>query len=158
MNSSQRNSGRAGSSVKKRRAQPACFRRGKRFEAEVVADWLATSKDGTLDIESVLPFTGPRRRRRRVRGRMDILVEDMGNMVAVIEIKATDWDRVKYVTPLLGRHRRQVWKYVDEFVDGRDMTVCPGIIYPNPPSKKELREWVEEYLIEWGIQVQWFRE
>ena len=42
--------------------------------------------------------------------------------VVVMEIKATDWDNVKpkNVRKNLGSHRRQVWKYIDAYLDGED--------------------------------------
>jgi hypothetical protein len=59
---------------------------------------------------------------------------------------------------LLGSHKRQVWRYIDRYLDVEKVDVCPGIIYKSPPSTPGLREEIEEYLNEWGLQVVWYEE
>ena len=55
-------------------------------------------------------------------------------------------------------HQRQIWKYIEKFIDGDKIDVCPGIIYPYSPSLKDLKQRVEDYLNERGIQVVWYFE
>lgn len=76
-------------------------------------------------------------------------------MVAVVEIKGTDWDRVRHVRRLLGAHRRQVWKYVDPFLED-GLQVSAGIIYPTAPKTEGLKAEVEDYLNDSGLQVVWY--
>jgi hypothetical protein len=89
---------------------------------------------------------------------MDIFVHESGDYVTVVEIKATDWDRVlaRNRRRLLGAHRRQVWRYIEKFIDGDHLNVCSGIIYPAAPVTAGLREEVETYLNDCGLQVVWF--
>lgn len=58
-----------------------------------------------------------------------------GDMVTVVEIKSTDWDRVlpRNCQKNIASRRRQVWKYIEKFVDGDEMDLCARIIYPTAP-------------------------
>ena len=56
----------------------------------------------------------------------------------------------------MSSHRRQVWRYIEKFVDGDHTDVCAGIIYPAAPSTPGLREDVETYLNEYALQVVWY--
>jgi hypothetical protein len=87
---------------------------------------------------------------------LDLFVDEPGNYVSVVEIKATDWDRVKNVVKLLGSHRRQAWKYIEKYLDVDHVEVCPGIIYPTAPSTPGLKDRVETYLNDHGLQVVWY--
>jgi len=58
----------------------------------------------------------------------------------------------------LASHRRQVWKYIEEYVDYEKINVCAGIIYPHSPKKGGLKKWIEDYLWEFGLQVVWYYE
>jgi len=94
------------------------------------------------------------------RGRIDVFIDRIDDFVTVIEVKSTDWDRVKPKNrrKLLAAHRRQVFKYVDQYLDGVNVDVCAGIIYPQPPKEPGLREEVEEYLNDHALQVCWYDE
>ena len=136
-------------------SEPACLRRGKRFHKRVQEDWRRTA-EGEISIEKTIPLLPSSVVGRRRRGRMDVFVGEDDGMVAVVEIKATDWDRVKQVRKVLGSHERQVWKYVTKHLDGDGFTVCPGIIYPTAPSTPGLKEEIEEFLNDNGLQVVWY--
>jgi len=60
--------------------------------------------------ETIPPVAGLTRTGRRKCGRMDIFVHDVGDFVPVVEIKATDWDRIPAgnIQRNLSSHRRQV--------------------------------------------------
>ena len=49
--------------------------------------------------------------------RQDIIFVDPKNPdhVVIVEIKNTDWDKVKHPKKLVGSHRRQLWKYIDPY-------------------------------------------
>jgi hypothetical protein len=116
--------------------EPKQLQRGKIFQREVQNDWAKTA-EGRIDIECTIPLlrpTGVRRQHRR--GRMDILVDDIGDQVAVVEIKATNWDRIltRNITKNLGSHRRQIYKYIEKYLDGEGKTVCPGLIILRNPK------------------------
>lgn len=91
---------------------------------------------------------------------MDIFVKDSGNMVTVVEIKAADWDRIEARNRQrnLAAHRRQIWRYIEKYVDGDRVDVCAGIIYPRVPTTVGLREQIEGYLNDYGLQVVWYYE
>ena len=119
-------------------SQPSALLRGKEFEQRVKDDW-EKSAIGTMDMErpidlSLLPHRGSRIRK----GRIDILVSELGEFESVIEIKATDWDRIRpaNITKNLGSHRRQIWKYTYEHTDVKKVDVCAGMIYPRVPKRK----------------------
>ena len=140
--------------------EPKQLRRGKIFQREVQDGWAKTA-EGRINIECTIPLlrpTGGRRQHRR--GRMDILVDDIGDQVAVVEIKATNWDRIlpRNITKNLGSHRRQIYKYIEKYLDGEGKTVCPSLIYPTEPETPGLKERIEQYLNDYGIAVAWYRD
>ena len=139
--------------------EPEQLRLGKRFHRRVQADWSGTVEDAPVRIEHGISLQFlPRRAKRVRRGRIDVFIDQIEDFVTVVEIKSTDWDRVKPKNrrKLLGSHRRQVWRYVDEFVDGEEVNVCAGVIYPTAPEESGLKEEVETYLNDYGLQVVWF--
>ncbi len=89
---------------------------------------------------------------------MDIFVDDTGDDVSIIEIKATDWDNIlpKNIMKNLGSHRSQIYKYIDKYLEGEGMNVCPGIIYPTAPQIPGLKDRIEKYLNDYGIAVAWY--
>ena len=67
--------------------EPSQFKRGKAFHNEMQADWLRTA-EGLVSKEKAI--TKPSGRK----GRIDIFVDDDGdNLVAVAEVKNSDWDK-----------------------------------------------------------------
>jgi len=140
--------------------EPRQLRRGKIFQREVQDDWVKTA-EGRINVECTIPLLKPIGSKSLGRlGRMDILVDDMGDQVAVVEIKATDWDRIlaKNITKNLGSHRRQIYKYIEKYLDGEGKSVCPGLIYPTAPETPGLKERIEKYLNDYGIAVAWYRD
>ena len=139
-------------------AEPEQLRRGKEFQRVVQRDFEHNSKSGLVRSEHTVSLAGTSARQRR--GRMDILVAEMGNLVAILEIKATDWDRIKpqNVTKNLYRHQRQLWMYLERYLDVEQLEVSPGIIYPTAPRTPGLRERVEAYLDERGAPAYWYDE
>lgn len=144
-----------------RSREPEPLRRGKRFHRRVQHDWSGTIQEAPVRSEhSVFLQFLPRKAKQVRRGRIDIFIDEIDDFVTVIEVKSTDWDRVKPQNrrKLLGSHRRQVLKYVDQYLDGVKVNVCAGIIYPQPPREPGLREEVEEYLNDHALQVVWYDE
>ena len=141
--------------------QPKVLTRGRAFHARVEADWKNTAKDGEVRLEKTIPLLqNPGEAQRVRRGRMDLFVEELGDFVCIVEIKSTDWDAVKPQNrrKLMGAHRRQIWKYIDEYLMTHELEVCPGIIYPKPPNTAGLRVEVETFMSEYGLQVVWYDE
>ena len=86
---------------------------------------------------------------------MDLFIDEVHAFVSVVEIKATDWDKVISANrrKLLGTHRRQMMKYVDKYVDGDGISVCAGFVYPRKPG---LTEEVDAFLNDHAFQVVWW--
>jgi hypothetical protein len=125
--------------------------RGRKFEQWERSHW-------TGKINSSAEFEAPTEWKGK-RGRLDIRLnlEEDGHVV-IVEIKATQWDKLKEqrVRPTALRHVHQIWRYIDAHLSPLDVT--PAIVYPSPPTKPGLKEQVEEILNERGIQVVWREE
>ncbi len=133
--------------------EPPQLKRGKEFQNEVYDDFDTYDKTGNFHSEQ------PRTLLTGKRGRIDVLISDLDGMVAIYEVKATNWDKIKpkNIKKNAWSHQRQLHKYVEAYVEeGSD--VCVGIIYPEPPSSVELRELLEEYLTDYGAPPYWFSE
>ena len=133
--------------------EPEPLRRGKAFHRRVQDDWEQTAQ-GAIHVERTIPLLPSGKRVRR--GRMDLFVSEHDGMVAVVEIKATDWDRIKHIQKALSSHQRQTWKYIERYLDGEQLDVSAGIVYPTAPSTPGLKDRVESYLNEYGVQVVWY--
>jgi hypothetical protein len=95
------------------------------------------------------------------RGRVDILVDELGdNLIAVIEVKATDWDRIKpeNIRRNINRQIRQIWRYAIAHVELNDRTVSAGLIYPRMPQDPSVLKLIESLCEDDGIQVIWHNE
>jgi len=141
--------------------EPSNLKRGKAFHKKVQSDWTKTIRDGKLTLEQVIPLCkhkGPFVIHRK--GRLDLFVDELGRLVSVIEIKSTNWNRVKpkNVGKLLSWHRTQLWKNVSTYLESEPTDVCPGLIYPFAPRDEGLKKRIEEYLNGYGIQVVWYEE
>lgn len=125
--------------------------RGRKFEAWERLHWKGGIND-TAIFEAPTQFGGKN-------GRVDIKLDvtDEGQIV-IVEIKATDWDRMKAdrVRPNALRHASQIWRYIEAHLTPKD--VIPAIVYPSPPKTRERREQIETLLNEKGIQVVWREE
>ena len=141
--------------------EPELLRRGKEFHRLVQANWAGEIEKATVRPEhSILFHTPSSPIKRNRRGRLDIFVDRIDDFVTVVEIKSTDWDRIPTANRrrLLAAHRRQVLRYVDEFLDEQHVSVCAGIIYPQAPVDHDLLAQVEQYLNDHALQVVWFAE
>jgi hypothetical protein len=140
------------------RREPEILRRGKAFHRRVQSDWERTAKDGVVRSEHTITL-GPDAVRVE-KGRLDLFVEELGDFVSVVEIKSTDWDRVKPANRrrLAASHRRQIWRYIETFIGREHVDVCAGVIYPSPPRTPGLRREIEELLNDYGLQVVWYDE
>jgi hypothetical protein len=124
--------------------EPELLRRGKEFHRLVQASWAGEIEKATVRPEhSILFHTASSLIERNRRGRLDIFVDRIDDFVTVVEIKSTNWDRIPIANRrrLLAAHRRQVLRYVDEFLDEQHV---------NPPSIRQIdvrgtmpNEWCE---------------
>ena len=135
--------------------EPERLRRGKDFHKKIQKEWLETAQGIILPEKTI-------RRLTQRRGRIDIFVDDDSNEnhVAVVEIKASDWDQMKpkAVRRNAMRQVRQIWSYIDAQLELEGKEVSPGIIFPTRPSDIERLKAIEQIFNNWGIQVVWHDE
>jgi len=142
--------------------EPEQLLRGKEFHKKVQADWIKTAAGDVFAEKGVLK-QGVRK------GRVDIFVndDDSDGTVAIVEIKASDWDRMtdKAVRRNVRRQIKQVWDYIESQIikgdyvpTGEQKTVCPGIIFPKRPVDNDRMELIEKLFIDEGIPVVWYDE
>lgn len=141
--------------------EPIQLKRGKQFQKLVQSDFNQNNKSGIICIERHVSFEELSELKQK-RGRMDMFIyEDSDDFVTILEIKATDWDRIKpdNIKRNLYRHSKQLFNYIDKFMEVDKKDVCHGIIYPHPPKSEELREFIEECATEnYCFPVYWYSE
>lgn len=129
--------------------EPERLREGKRFHRLVQEEWLETA-EGEVRPEKRVVKPGGRG------GRVDILVDPAEEMVAVVEIKASDWDRMTEanVKRNVRRQARQIWAYIEsQLQDGKE--VCPGVVFPRKPRLPGRLAQIETLFDAEGIPVVW---
>ena len=129
--------------------EPERLRRGKQFHRKVQDNWSTTAEGEVCPERGIVKSSGRR-------GRVDILVDPDQSMVAVVEIKGSDWDKMteRNVRRNVKRQTRQVWDYIESQLQaGKD--VCPGIIFPTRPKAQDRLELIERLFSDEGIPVVW---
>ncbi len=162
------------------RREPDLLRLGKWFGAKVAKEYGVELGDVAIETEVGAPRghgtarwdpSGVRVDRHAGdpwrRGRLDVLLkghDDGRPFEVVLEVKNTGWDAVagRRVSPTLGRHRRQVWGYLEpklERVDAGEVAwVQAALVYPHRPSRPGLREQIEASLGDYSITVLWYED
>jgi hypothetical protein len=128
------------------------MRRGRHFEAAERKGWRHFAKEHR-HYEAVTAWASRR-------GRIDIKIDEHDGVVAIVEIKATDWDALKRASigRTAQRHVRQVWRYINDHVENQAKEVCAGVVYKHEPKNRETRFRVEQILNDRFIQVAWRKE
>lgn len=129
--------------------EPKILKKGKKFHKEIQDNWEKTA-EGAIFSEH------PIKKSNKRSGRVDILVDPKEDMVAVVEIKNSDWDRMKEknVRRNIKRQARQVWIYIESQLNiSKD--VSPGIIFSKRPKTSGRLEYIEKLFGEEGIPVVW---
>ena len=142
--------------------EPCQLRRGKEFQKIVQADYSKNSKDGDVGIEEFVSFKNVSGIKQKS-GRMDIIVHYPAgdDFVMIMEIKATDWDKIKQknIKRNLYRHSKQLYNYIDKFMLVNKFEVGLALLYPEPPKKEGLREHIEKTAMEiYSFPVYWYNE
>lgn len=135
--------------------QPPRLLAGRKFEAEVKADF--TARGGADRERYVLETTGRT-------GRADVWVvfdrSPGGDALAsaIFEIKATNWDAIAplRIRPNALRMARQLWRYMDAAIEVESQSVQAYLIFPSAPSDIYVRRVVEMILAERGIVTMWW--
>jgi len=133
--------------------EPRRFRKGRDYEALEKSEWLTLEGDCEASFEKSVPLPSGRC------GRIDVLIDTRDGSLTIIEIKSTDWDKIKQhrIRPNALRHIRQVIGYLMHFHErGRD--VCLAVCYPSAPSSSRRRRAIEDIFDEKRVQVVWTDE
>ncbi len=135
-------------------AEPHVLKRGKAFHKHVQKEWNDTINDGEPHNEKSIEKLSGRG------GRIDVFVDGMDELYSVVEIKSTNWDRIKpeNISRNVRRHIRQIFDYVDAVMHKKDVGVSPGVVYPSLPSDQAVLDKIEAMFNEEGIQVVWQNE
>ena len=142
--------------------EPQALKRGKAFHKLIQAEWHKEA-EGEVKSERVVTKKSGRR------GRVDVFVNTTvsDGCIAIVEIKASDWDKMsdKAVRRNVRRQIRQIWSYIESQILGPDYvptgehkSVSPGIIFPRRPMDKKRMELIESMFEEEGIPVVWHDE
>jgi len=98
---------------------------------------------------------------KRRMGRIDVHIA-AGDVVAVVEIKNSDWDRmtIKALRRNVRRQIRQVWEYIESQLHPTDpkikpRDVSPGVVFPKRPRSKEKVRLIEMMFEDEGIPIVW---
>jgi PD-(D/E)XK nuclease superfamily len=100
------------------------------------------------------------------RGRVDLAVvtDDREKMLIIIEIKGTDWDKIRAgrVKRNVQRHIRQLLAYLDtaisELEAGQWEGVAGALLYPSRPASVQSLACIEAAAAEQAIMVTWYDE
>ena len=138
------------------------LRRGKAFHKLIQQEW---EREAEGEVKSERHIRKPNGRK----GRVDVFVndDDPESSIAIVEVKATDWNKIKKknIRRNVRRQIRQVWSYIESQIldgqyvkDGEGKDVCPGIIFPKRPKDRERTDLIEQIFEEEGIPVVWHDE
>ncbi len=133
--------------------EPTQLHRGKAFHNEIQADWLKTAEGLVSKEKGITKPTGRK-------GRIDIFVDDDGdNLVAVAEVKNSNWDKIaeKNIRRNVRRQIKQIWDYIDSQLS-KKKDVSPGVIFPKRPKDNQRLKLIEDMFEEEGIPVVWHDE
>jgi len=142
--------------------EPYQLKRGKEFQKIVQADYSKNSKDGDVGIEEFVSFENVPGIKQKS-GRMDIIIHNAAgdDFVMIMEIKATDWDKIKpkNIKRNLCKHSKQLYNYIDKFMSVNKFDVGLALLYPEPPKKEGLREHIEKTAMDkYSFPVYWYSE
>jgi hypothetical protein len=130
-------------------SEPKQLRRGKIFHKKIQKDW-HKSAEGTIKTEkSIIKPSGRK-------GRIDVFAQSDNSLVAIAEIKASNWDamRISVIRRKVRRQATQVWDYIESQLES-GIDVSPGIIFPKRPRDTELLKLIERLFEEEGLSVVW---
>ena len=146
----------------KKNKEPVQLQRGKQFHKLIQQEWLETAQGDVKPERTVV-------KKNQRRGRVDVFVDDddPDGAAAIVEIKASDWDRMtdKAVVRNAKRQIRQIWDYIESQIVGGEYVstgvkkgISPGIIFPRQPRDKVRMKLIEDLFWEEGITVVWHDE
>ncbi|NOR44089.1 MAG: hypothetical protein GQ534_00755 [Candidatus Delongbacteria bacterium] len=143
----------------KKKKEPEQLIRGKAFHKKIQKQWELESSGIVMSEKTIL-------KRNSRKGRIDILVdtEDPNGCGALVEIKASDWDKMTEVAVRrnINRQARQIHGYLESQFDGGEYvptglkkTISIGIIFPKRPKSIERQKFIEETFLSKDVTVVW---
>ena len=143
----------------KKSNEPPRLVRGKLFHKKIQNDWKQTAEGDVATERTVI-------KQNLRKGRVDIFVndDDPDGCIAIVEIKASNWDIMtdKNVIRNIRRQIRQIYGYLDTqllngiYADsGENKSVSLGIIFSKKPSNEHRKILIEDIFSEEGIVVVW---
>lgn len=130
-------------------SEPIPLRQGKEVHKRIQKEWHKSAEDSITDEKTITKSSGRK-------GRIDIFVATNETLVAVAEVKCSDWDGMTLtaVRRNVRRQARQIWDYIESQLElGKD--VSPGVIFPKLPKDARRMKLVEQLFNEEGIAVVW---
>ena len=142
--------------------EPIALLRGKEFHKLIQKEWEEEAEGDITRERHIIKKNGRK-------GRVDIFVndDDPKSPIAIVEIKATNWDKIleKNINRNIRRQIKQIWDYIESQIldgkfteNGEHKDVCPGIIFPHMPKDKTLKQKIENDFEEYGITAVWHDE
>ena len=130
------------------------LKKGSAFHLKIQDEWKKEAKGHIKKEKGCIKPSGRR-------GRIDIHAQDDEDkkLVACVEIKNTNWDKIdkKRISAYVKRQANQVWDYIKpELEKGKE--VSPGIIFPRMPRSKSKLILIDKLFEERGIPVVWMNE
>jgi hypothetical protein len=129
--------------------EPKLLRRGKDFHKKIQKGLLNTAEGEVTPEKLTIKPSGRK-------GRMDIFVKSDEILVAIAEIKDSNWDAMTStaVRRNVKRQARQIWDYIESQLElGKE--VSPGVIFPKRPKDPDCLNLIEQLFEEEGISVVW---
>jgi hypothetical protein len=135
-----------------KKQEPEALRRGKKFHKQMQDRWRKTAEGIISSEKSIIKPSGGK-------GRIDVFVKDENkndNLVAVIELKASDWDSM--TDKAIRRNARRYVKQILNYNDSKEnlvKAVSPGIIFQKSPKDLNRKELIEGIFNDNLITVVW---
>lgn len=129
--------------------EPETLRRGKKFHKKIQKEWFKAAEGDIKPEKGIIKPSGQK-------GRIDIFVRSDNELVAVVEIKNSNWNAMTdgSVERNVNRQANQTWDYIESQLDlGKE--VSPGIIFPERPRDLDRMNLIEQLFEERGISVVW---
>lgn len=129
--------------------EPKCLSQGKNYHKKVQKDWKINAED-TISTEKRIKKPSGKM------GRIDVCVNCDEKLTAVVELKNSDWDKMKIeaVKRNVNRQAGQIWDYIDsQLIKGKE--VSPGIVFSKSPINYDKLKIIEKLFDEQGISVTW---
>jgi hypothetical protein len=132
--------------------EPKRLREGKEVHKKIQKEWHKGAEGSIVSEKTMTKLSGRK-------GRMDIFVTSDKTLVAVAEIKCSDWDAMTLtaVRQNVRRQAHQIWDYIESQLE-QSKDVSPGVIFPKLPKDIDRMKLVEQLFSEEGITVVWENE